>query len=73
MRSCLCTFVYRSLDKKKIWFCLECILGGYFHGRNDLTYGVDVDKIRWLGVLQVSIIQFNTLQILTLLDLNNKI
>jgi len=52
---------------------LECILGGYFHGRNDLTYGVDVDKIRWLGVLQVSIIQFNTLQILTLLDLNNKI
>ncbi|XVE73391.1 hypothetical protein DITRI_Ditri11bG0114300 [Diplodiscus trichospermus] len=26
--------------------------GGYFHGRNNLTYGVDVDKIRWLGVLQ---------------------
>ncbi|XVF32854.1 hypothetical protein REPUB_Repub17cG0118500 [Reevesia pubescens] len=26
--------------------------GGYFHGRNDLTYGVDVVKIRWLGVLQ---------------------
>ncbi|OMO63938.1 hypothetical protein CCACVL1_22167 [Corchorus capsularis] len=26
--------------------------GGYFHGRNDLTYGVDVAKIRWLGVLQ---------------------
>lgn len=28
-------------------------LGGYFHGRNHLTYGVDVGKIRWLGVLQV--------------------
>lgn len=27
--------------------------GGYFHGRNHLTYGVDVDHIRWLGVLQV--------------------
>ncbi|PON61667.1 Heparan-alpha-glucosaminide N-acetyltransferase [Parasponia andersonii] len=26
--------------------------GGYFHGRNHLTYGVDVGKIRWLGVLQ---------------------
>ncbi|KAG2697579.1 hypothetical protein I3843_07G112500 [Carya illinoinensis] len=26
--------------------------GGYFHGRNHLTFGVDVDKIRWLGVLQ---------------------
>ncbi|EOX95210.1 Uncharacterized protein TCM_004761 isoform 2 [Theobroma cacao] len=26
--------------------------GGYFHGRDNLTYGVDVVKIRWLGVLQ---------------------
>ncbi|KAF8401385.1 hypothetical protein HHK36_012323 [Tetracentron sinense] len=26
--------------------------GGFFHGRNHLTYGVDVDQIRWLGVLQ---------------------
>ncbi|KAK9733761.1 hypothetical protein RND81_04G090600 [Saponaria officinalis] len=26
--------------------------GGFFHGRGNLTYGVDVGKIRWLGVLQ---------------------
>ncbi|KAK8967531.1 hypothetical protein KSP40_PGU006401 [Platanthera guangdongensis] len=26
--------------------------GGYFHGRNHWTYGVDIDHIRWLGVLQ---------------------
>ncbi|KAL9235721.1 hypothetical protein vseg_010460 [Gypsophila vaccaria] len=26
--------------------------GGFFHGRGKLTYGVDVEKIRWLGVLQ---------------------
>ncbi|XP_065860382.1 uncharacterized protein [Euphorbia lathyris] len=26
--------------------------GGYFHGRHSLTYGVDVRKIRWMGVLQ---------------------
>ncbi|KAG0468322.1 hypothetical protein HPP92_017650 [Vanilla planifolia] len=26
--------------------------GGYFHGRNHWTYGVDIDRIRWLGVLQ---------------------
>ncbi|KNA18020.1 hypothetical protein SOVF_074470 isoform A [Spinacia oleracea] len=26
--------------------------GGFFHGRKKLTYGVDVKKIRWLGVLQ---------------------
>lgn len=28
-------------------------LGGYFHGRGDLTYGIDVEKIRLMGVLQV--------------------
>lgn len=34
-------------------FLLGVLLqGGYFHGRNHLTYGVDVGKIRWLGVLQ---------------------
>ncbi|KAM1058289.1 hypothetical protein EV2_032371 [Malus domestica] len=34
-------------------FLLGLLLqGGYFHGRDHLTYGVDVGKIRWLGVLQ---------------------
>ncbi|GAB2234458.1 hypothetical protein Drorol1_Dr00003712 [Drosera rotundifolia] len=34
-------------------FLLGVLLqGGYFHGRKDLTYGVDVERIRWLGVLQ---------------------
>ncbi|XP_073009907.1 uncharacterized protein [Typha latifolia] len=34
-------------------FVLGLILqGGYFHGLNKLTYGVDLDRIRWLGVLQ---------------------
>ncbi|CAA7400657.1 unnamed protein product [Spirodela intermedia] len=26
--------------------------GGYFHGLNNLTYGVDILNIRWMGVLQ---------------------
>lgn len=26
--------------------------GGYFHGLNNLTYGVDMFNIRWMGVLQ---------------------
>lgn len=26
--------------------------GGYFHGLNNLTYGVDLKLIRWMGVLQ---------------------
>ncbi|KAM3231455.1 heparan-alpha-glucosaminide N-acetyltransferase isoform X1 [Capsicum annuum] len=26
--------------------------GGYFHGRGNLSYGVDIAKIRWMGVLQ---------------------
>ncbi|KAK9136751.1 hypothetical protein Sjap_007345 [Stephania japonica] len=34
-------------------FVLGLVLqGGYFHGRGDLTYGVDVDRIRWFGILQ---------------------
>ncbi|XP_058076109.1 uncharacterized protein LOC131224773 isoform X2 [Magnolia sinica] len=34
-------------------FLLGLVLqGGYFHGRNNLTYGVDIEHIRWLGVLQ---------------------
>ncbi|KAL5700965.1 heparan-alpha-glucosaminide N-acetyltransferase [Ranunculus cassubicifolius] len=34
-------------------FLLGLVLqGGYFHGRNHLTYGVDIDHIRVLGVLQ---------------------
>ncbi|PIN01550.1 Heparan-alpha-glucosaminide N-acetyltransferase [Handroanthus impetiginosus] len=26
--------------------------GGYFHGVNNLTYGVDMEQIRWMGILQ---------------------
>ncbi|KZV44148.1 heparan-alpha-glucosaminide N-acetyltransferase-like [Dorcoceras hygrometricum] len=49
----------RSAATKKViirtvWlFLLGVILqGGYFHGRGHLTYGVDVQKIRLMGVLQ---------------------
>ncbi|XP_073154286.1 uncharacterized protein [Henckelia pumila] len=49
----------RSAATKKViirtvWlFLLGVILqGGYFHGRGHLTYGVDVGKIRLMGVLQ---------------------
>nr|XP_043621172.1 heparan-alpha-glucosaminide N-acetyltransferase isoform X2 [Erigeron canadensis] len=34
-------------------FLLGLILqGGYFHGRDNLTFGVDIHQIRWMGVLQ---------------------
>ncbi|CAK9166197.1 unnamed protein product [Ilex paraguariensis] len=34
-------------------FVLGIVLqGGYFHGLGDLKYGVDIDKIRWMGILQ---------------------
>ncbi|XP_043715028.1 heparan-alpha-glucosaminide N-acetyltransferase-like [Telopea speciosissima] len=26
--------------------------GGYLHGLNSLTFGVDIERIRWLGILQ---------------------
>lgn len=48
-------------DQSKSSLCLLCwdvCLGGYFHGRNDLTYGVDVSMLRLLGVLQVALLKF---------------
>lgn len=34
-------------------FLLGLLLqGGYFHGRGNLTYGLDLTKLRWFGVLQ---------------------
>lgn len=32
------------------------VIGGYFHGLRDVSYGVDLDRIRWCGVLQVFLI-----------------
>lgn len=29
--------------------------GGYSHAPDDLSYGVDMKKIRWCGILQVSV------------------
>lgn len=37
-------------------FVWNLFIGGYFHGRGKLTYGVDLSKIRWFGVLQVAAI-----------------
>ena len=28
--------------------------GGFLHGVNNLTYGVDIQQIRWMGILQVT-------------------
>ncbi|XP_042494703.1 heparan-alpha-glucosaminide N-acetyltransferase-like isoform X2 [Macadamia integrifolia] len=34
-------------------FLLGILLqGGYLHGLNSLTFGVDIERIRWLGILQ---------------------
>ncbi|KAK1420460.1 hypothetical protein QVD17_22076 [Tagetes erecta] len=41
--------VLRSI---KLFLVGVILQGGYFHGRDDLTYGVDIDHIRWMGVLQ---------------------
>lgn len=39
----------------------QIISGGYFHGITSLTYGVDMERIRWLGILQV--LQFVTVSL----------
>lgn len=50
-----------AMDLCKIVFLFyfwDVCSGGYFHGRHNLTYGVDVHRIRWLGVLQVAFMKF---------------
>ncbi|KAA8549110.1 hypothetical protein F0562_000794 [Nyssa sinensis] len=53
-------------------FLLGLVLqGGYFHGRDHLTYGVDVSKIRWLGVLQRIAIGYLLASVLEIWLVNN--
>ncbi|WOL15813.1 hypothetical protein Cni_G24594 [Canna indica] len=41
--------IFRTINLFLLGLVLQ---GGYFHGRNHLTYGVDINHIRWLGILQ---------------------
>ncbi|KAJ4834532.1 hypothetical protein Tsubulata_013671 [Turnera subulata] len=41
-----------ALRAVKLFFLGVLLQGGYFHGINSLTYGVDIERIRWLGILQ---------------------
>lgn len=36
------------------------IAGGFSHAPDELTYGVDMQRIRWCGILQVRSINFST-------------
>lgn len=40
------------LRAMKLLFVGLLLQGGYIHGIRDLTYGVNIDRIRWTGVLQ---------------------
>ncbi|GAV69006.1 DUF1624 domain-containing protein [Cephalotus follicularis] len=40
------------LRAAKLFLLGVLLQGGYFHGISSLTYGVDIQKIRWLGILQ---------------------
>ncbi|PHT36201.1 hypothetical protein CQW23_23901 [Capsicum baccatum] len=42
----------KPLPAAKFDHCLD-LAGGYLHGINDLTYGVDIEWTRWMGILQV--------------------
>ncbi|WMV12888.1 hypothetical protein MTR67_006273 [Solanum verrucosum] len=47
--------IYRGIKLFIIGLFLQ---GGYFHGFGDLTYGVDIVNIRWMGILQRIAISF---------------
>ncbi|KAI4376077.1 hypothetical protein MLD38_013871 [Melastoma candidum] len=40
------------LRAAKLFFLGVLLQGGYLHGVSDLTYGVDLERIRWFGILQ---------------------
>ncbi|KAE9589480.1 hypothetical protein Lal_00000529 [Lupinus albus] len=69
----------QSATKKVIMRTIKLFLlgvlvqGGYFHGRGNLTYGVDLNKIRWLGVLQRISIGYFLVSISELWFVNNTI
>ncbi|KAL7112564.1 hypothetical protein ACP275_04G010000 [Erythranthe tilingii] len=55
-------------------FLLGVILqGGYFHGRDNLTYGIDVEKIRVMGVLQRIAIGYLLASVLEIWLVNNTV
>ncbi|XP_062178045.1 uncharacterized protein LOC133882840 [Alnus glutinosa] len=41
--------VFRAV---KLFLLGVLLQGGYLHGVTSLTYGVDIEKIRWMGILQ---------------------
>ncbi|KAJ0964062.1 hypothetical protein J5N97_029184 [Dioscorea zingiberensis] len=44
---------YKAILRATKLFLLGILLqGGYFHGVNSLTFGVDIEKMRWFGILQ---------------------
>ncbi|KAM3377192.1 heparan-alpha-glucosaminide N-acetyltransferase-like [Capsicum galapagoense] len=47
--------IYRALKLFVIGLFLQ---GGYFHGSGSLTYGVDFESIRWMGILQRIAVSF---------------
>lgn len=47
-----------------------CDEGGYSHAPDDLSYGVDMKKIRWCGILQVPDFKPNCVRFLQVLSIN---
>ncbi|XP_047966303.1 heparan-alpha-glucosaminide N-acetyltransferase-like isoform X2 [Salvia hispanica] len=62
----------RVMERSIKLFLLGIILqGGYFHGRGDLTYGIDLEKIRVMGVLQRIAIGYMLASVLEIWLVNN--
>ncbi|XP_042044154.1 heparan-alpha-glucosaminide N-acetyltransferase-like isoform X1 [Salvia splendens] len=62
----------RVMERSIKLFLLGMILqGGYFHGRGDLTYGIDLEKIRIMGVLQRIAIGYMLASVLEIWLVNN--
>lgn len=57
----LCLFLFFFYKKLLVFVLVQmCNEGGYSHAPDDLSYGVDMKKIRWCGILQVCLSTFCT-------------
>ncbi|XP_020575050.1 heparan-alpha-glucosaminide N-acetyltransferase-like [Phalaenopsis equestris] len=45
-----------TLRALKLFLLGVLLQGGYFHGVNSLSFGIDIEKIRWSGILQLPLL-----------------
>ncbi|GMH01390.1 hypothetical protein Nepgr_003229 [Nepenthes gracilis] len=57
----------------KLLFWGILLQGGYCHAPDDLTYGVDMKKVRWCGILQRIALAYSVVALLEIVTKNVRV